>query len=353
MIAILFYTALFSISLLLCYSRFNKNTCVIENKITFFLFFLLLLLLAGFRMNTGTDYGNYYRLFYDKTLQSQLEIGFQWLIKLTNTIYYNSFNLFIFLVSSISVILKYFYFKQFKYPSIGLVIYVGYFYHGLEYNVIRQGLAISLLLYSINCIRKRYFLKFILWVAMASLFHISALIFLPAYFVVNIRLNIKKLILYVVIFLIIRLLFLNVLLNIMLDLTSKINIDSLSAFLWHLEYYISDNIRSFITLGMIRRVVVITAYILLLDKFDITSMTFKLYFFGFLIYILFMGNDILSARLALNYEICMIPMFANIDWKKTLRSYCMLSLVFCVVFSLLMYTVLTGPSMQYYTFLLK
>jgi hypothetical protein len=188
---------------------------------------------------------------------------------------------------------------------------------------------------------------------MASLFHISALIFLPAYFVVNIRLNIKKLILYVVIFLIIRLLFLNVLLNIMLDLTSKINIDSLSAFLWHLEYYISDNIRSFITLGMIRRVVVITAYILLLDKFDITSMTFKLYFFGFLIYILFMGNDILSARLALNYEICMIPMFANIDWKKTLRSYCMLSLVFCVVFSLLMYTVLTGPSMQYYTFLLK
>jgi hypothetical protein len=349
--AILFYTILFNISLLLCYSRFDKNARIIENRITFSLFFLLLLLLAGFRMNTGTDYENYYRIFYDKTLQLQLEIGFQWLINLTNAIHYNSFNLFIFLVASISITLKYFYFKQLKYPSIGLVIYVGYFYHGLEYNIIRQGLAVSLILYSINCIRTREFLKFILLVTTASLFHISALIFLPAYFVVNIKLNVKRLILYVIIFLVIRLLFLNMLLNIMLDLTSKMDIDPLSTFLSHLQYYILDNIRGFITFGMIRRIVVIAAYIMLLDKFNITSITFKLYFFGFLVYILFMGNDILSARLALNYEICMIPMFANADWKKTFRSYCMLSLVFCVVFSLLVYTVFTGPRMQYYTFL--
>jgi hypothetical protein len=346
-----FYTILYLSSIILCFSYFDRHIHIIENKITFFLFMFILLLLAGFRENTGTDYMNYYRIFYNEDLQRQVEPGFQSLIKLTNKIYYNSFYLFTVIIASISIFLKYLYFKNFRYPAIGLLIYVGYFYHNLEYNVIRQGLAISLIYFSIKYIKRKSFLKFLLFILCASLFHISALIFIPAYFIINVKLNIKRIITYTICILIVRILFFNIIINSLLNLLSKVGIDSLSTVVWHIQYYFSDDISKLITIGFIRRIVIITTYILLLNKTNITSITFKIYFCGFILYILFMGNDVFSNRLALNYEICMIPMFANMNFKRTGRSYIMLSVLFFVLYSLLLYTVFTGPRMSYHTFL--
>ena len=63
--------------------------------------------------------------------------------------------------------------------------------YGYYFGIIRQSIAVSILLFSINSIKKRQIFKFFILVFIAFLFHKIALIFLPFYFVANIKLTKK------------------------------------------------------------------------------------------------------------------------------------------------------------------
>src|SRR5699024_7531939 len=67
-----------------------------------------------------------------------------------------------------------------------------------SFNVIRQSLAIVLVAFGINYIIQKKFLKYLIVVILATLFHESAIIFICLYFLYGIRLNIKN-VLYVII----------------------------------------------------------------------------------------------------------------------------------------------------------
>lgn len=82
----------------------------------------------------------------------------------------------------------------YKYSDEPLISYVaiislGYFYFSL--TGLRQTMAISIILFSYRYLRERRLAKFIVWVILASFFHWSALIFIVAYPLANMKLGIK------------------------------------------------------------------------------------------------------------------------------------------------------------------
>lgn len=92
------------------------------------------------------------------------------------------------------------------------------------YNTIRQFLAVMIFFYSIKFIIEQEFIKYIFWIVFASLFHSSAIILLPLYFLYKVSFNQK----YVFILYILSLFFLgnrdiiNYLLDIIINFGSSI-----------------------------------------------------------------------------------------------------------------------------------
>ncbi|AEE20745.1 EpsG family protein [Dokdonia sp. 4H-3-7-5] len=79
-----------------------------------------------------------------------------------------------------------------RHIAVAFIIYMGYYYGFYSITGIRQTLATAVLFISYEHLVKRNIWRFILLVLIGSLFHISALVFLPLYAVV--KLNRPKLI---------------------------------------------------------------------------------------------------------------------------------------------------------------
>ncbi|TVZ23000.1 transmembrane protein EpsG [Dokdonia sp. Hel_I_63] len=79
-----------------------------------------------------------------------------------------------------------------RHIAVAFIIYMGYYYGFYSITGIRQTLATAVLFISYEHLVKRNIWRFISLVLFASLFHISALVFLPLYAVV--RLNMPRLI---------------------------------------------------------------------------------------------------------------------------------------------------------------
>lgn len=73
--------------------------------------------------------------------------------------------------------------SKISHAVLAFVIYMGYFYGFFSITGIRQTLATAFLLWSFEYIKQRNLFLFIVFVLIASLFHISALIFFPLYFI--------------------------------------------------------------------------------------------------------------------------------------------------------------------------
>lgn len=82
-----------------------------------------------------------------------------------------------------------------KYTKAYVESYLLYFFYGFFYmlglTLIRQFIAMMLVWYAYSYIEKRKFLKYAVFVGIASLFHFSAVIMLPMYFVLNRKLKIS------------------------------------------------------------------------------------------------------------------------------------------------------------------
>lgn len=76
---------------------------------------------------------------------------------------------------------------QIRHAAIAFIFYIGYFYGFYSLTGIRQVLATAFLIWSFEYIKSRKLIPFLLLNLIAALFHLSALVFLPMYFIANIR----------------------------------------------------------------------------------------------------------------------------------------------------------------------
>lgn len=173
---------------------------IIPKKYTFFDFLLLLVLIgfAGVRLNIGTDYVLYERIYRDISMYSALDsrtgVGFSILMQLFKNVLHLSYPFFIFFISALTNTLLYFYIKKFsEKPGRTLLLYISIGLYGFSFNGFRQGLSIILMLYGLMHLQNGKNVRAIIWYFFSFFCHTSTIvgILLSLLFVKNKKMQLK------------------------------------------------------------------------------------------------------------------------------------------------------------------
>jgi len=267
-----------------------------------------LILFAGLRDGAGTDWQAYLD-FYNYKIEGNVEFGYKFLNNIFSelSIPYNYYLLFI---NSISIgFIFYFLKKNSINPIIGVLIFYSNLYLYFNFSGIRQAIAISITLYSLNfCINKN-FSKFLFLIIIASLFHASAFLFVIAYFIPREKVSFKQIIFFGSSFLIL-IIFINSIADIITLYTSKAA-----------SYYVnvhekSDSILIFFIIGiLIRSVIIIISLFNRKRLFLIPNSRFffNIYLFGFFFYLAtYLVSPDIGTRVASYFLIVEIIIAGNI-----------------------------------------
>ena len=183
----------------------SNNKRMREN---FFIFSLLLLILFfGLRGYIGYDWYSYKPNFDTisgigelikgnfKIFKSGYEMGFQLYSSIIKTFTQNYF-IYNFINNSIDFIILFYVIRRYsKYPILSLFLFFGIYGVALEVDLLRNVKSIMLFLISIRYIEERKIIKFMLLNIFGMFFHYSSILYLPMYFILNIKWN-KKFILF-------------------------------------------------------------------------------------------------------------------------------------------------------------
>jgi transmembrane protein EpsG len=160
--------------------------------------YFLAILLSAFRSNVGVDYHSYTNHFYKivNGYYSEFEIGNQIVIRLIDACGGGSQVYFIFASVVINVLIYRFINRHCNSLAMSSVLYffISIFYLA-SFNAIKQYIAISIFLFSIRYIISRDLFKYLILLFFASIFHLSAVLLLPLYFIVNRKFSVKQLML--------------------------------------------------------------------------------------------------------------------------------------------------------------
>jgi len=176
----------FTFSLLICFALYEiDRQSKINYKKVLILLAVWLIIHDGLRWNIATDWMTYHTYFINCLVlqKSYFEIGYIWLNKI---IRYFTDNYSVLLVIHAIVVYSLIIHSIRKYslqPLFSLFIFYCLMLSYLGMN--RQYLSLAIFFYSFKYIFKRKFFPFLLCMMMAFLFHRTALLFLPAYFLYN------------------------------------------------------------------------------------------------------------------------------------------------------------------------
>ena len=152
--------------------------------------FICPILLAAFRKGIGNDYKNYYNFFLEQchrtvaqTEYSGIEYIFRLLTKIISLISENE--RFYFGVLAFLMFYFFYLFCYYQKDKISMYYILWYFlliYYGMSYNIVRQTLAMCIVMFAIHYYIENKVKKYMILVTVAALFHTSALIMIPIYF---------------------------------------------------------------------------------------------------------------------------------------------------------------------------
>lgn len=194
------YIIIFSISLFFAYlAEINKNKennrqkTVYYTSVTFS--FMTLFLFLGLRYDVGFDYLYTYVPEYNK-IKLGYSTHFEPLFILLNKFVYYIFNnvYWVFIISAfLTVYLVYSVIcKRGKNIFFGVFLFIGTRMYLYSFTQVRQYIAIAIFLYATKYITERKKFKYFFSICIAALFHKIALIYLPIYFIGNIKLTKQK-----------------------------------------------------------------------------------------------------------------------------------------------------------------
>lgn len=124
-----------------------------------------------------------------------------WLMKIVFDRFNGDYQWFIAIVAIIVLFSEAFFIHKFSpSPFQSVLYYLGLLFFVFQMSATKQSLAMSILLFAFSAIIDRKPILFIILVVFASFFHFPALVFLPAYWIANMRLGRNYLILLVALF---------------------------------------------------------------------------------------------------------------------------------------------------------
>lgn len=111
------------------------------------------------------------------------------------SIFFNHGQMLIVITSAIIMIsFAYFIKKYSKIPWLSFFLFITLAFYGRSFNVLRQYIAMSILIFSIKYIKERQLLKFLICITIAMSIHTTAFVFIILYPMYNIRISYKYLI---------------------------------------------------------------------------------------------------------------------------------------------------------------
>lgn len=136
---------------------------------------IALVLLSGLRYGLETDYWHYYEMFNGITVVAATEPLFTALMQVIRTVF-KDFNFFVFLVAVMSMGAKEKLFGKLDYCFTAILFYYLRYYILFELNAIRQGLAVSIVLFAVYEYLKGNNRKFVILSLIATLIHASSVV---------------------------------------------------------------------------------------------------------------------------------------------------------------------------------
>lgn len=169
---------------------------------------VVLIIMVGFRIDVGADYPIYRTLFagfslyttygdvLDKALFRPNTEQIEWIFVLLNKLIFDfgfPFYIVTFVMAVITITLKFTaIYKNVEYPALAILFYFMPIMFFEDSGQMRQGLGIAICVASFRFIKDRNLLMFLLCMYIALGFHKTAVVFLPAYWLVKIRLNQRR-----------------------------------------------------------------------------------------------------------------------------------------------------------------
>lgn len=172
-----------------------------RNKVFLYCSFIQLFLFLGLRaIDVGIDLKNYF-LLYDQckgySLSSALNINYE-----KAYIIYTYFisrviddkQIFLIITAFITLIGQFYVIKKYsKNYFLSVFIFMTFQFYIYNFYLLRQAIALSILLLSIKFIEERKLFIFLLMITLATLFHTSAFLFVIIYFLYDVKIDSKKL----------------------------------------------------------------------------------------------------------------------------------------------------------------
>ena len=319
----IYYIVIFFLFLFSFKSQIKTN--LLEQRILTIITAIIIVLFGAFRVDVGADWPAYKRLFvYLKVeefsdlflyREEPLYILVNYLLKSI----YDNFSFFIFVLFSVTFLLKFKIFNRFS-PDVYLstIIYFYTVFVIYDVNGLRQGIALTLTLLSVIYIYKNKFLPFLLLVITASFFHKSAIIFIPFYFISKFNFSVKR---YYYIILITLILATPV--REIFKMSSLYNsLMATEAFEHYSAYQNAENYQvdiSVFSFAVFQRVFIIIVFLFYFNKVELFDKKLVRilrngYVLGFVIFMLFSFSAEMAARLSFYYksfEILMIPILVS------------------------------------------
>lgn len=161
--------------------------------------FLILFIILAIRkpIIDMDNYFSYFSYLKKANIEQFLNFKLEFLYKVLNIaiahIWFNK-RFFMFVIDIITMYGVYFCVKKYaKNYLVTILLFVAIGTYYMQFFILRQAIAIAILLYSIKYISEKKLFKFILCVLIATLFHKTSIVFILAYFVCNIKFNLKYL----------------------------------------------------------------------------------------------------------------------------------------------------------------
>lgn len=139
----------------------------------------------------------------DSDLDSRFNknIGISWVMKAVYDSTDGDYQIFIVLISAfVMIALAHFVRKYSPSPVQTILLYFGLLFFTFNFSALKQSVAMGFILLSFDGVVERKPLKFLVLLWLAVLFHFPALVFLPAYWIANMKIGRSYLLLIVIMF---------------------------------------------------------------------------------------------------------------------------------------------------------
>ncbi|WP_318466384.1 EpsG family protein [Photobacterium leiognathi] len=297
-------------------------------------FAIFLIFISSFRFESGLDYFNYKEIFNNfKDINISGEVLFWSLMKISKNIF-DSYYFFVFITSFITVTIQcFFLYKLARHKIFSLFIFFATMYVSYDLGLQRNALALSLCIISLFYLLKGKKLAAIIFVALATLCHTTAILFIiPILFI---SLNRKKISNYYLILLLssffIGLILLNFKANLYLDELKPFVSDYI---LWKISFY-TDSSNSYQVSGVniyVIKLLVLSLVFFFFFRNDNNNFYARCYIIFSSIGLLLMFNVQMYTRLSsysIIFEILLVPLVVD---KVEARSKILIFIVLFITY---------------------